>query len=224
MPDRTGGPKHGWILEPADTSFHHVAHPEITRDPRHINGLTLVYETRISRDDEQPGHARQRGNDVIDHSVGKVFLLRIAAHIGERQDRDRRLVWQRKSWSRWFGCRLGRGLLRVRNAAVIDRHQSRGTGASWLFPNLRYETEPPAQHSANQALLMAVVADRVTRRIHPCAQGGFRDSAPLPDGRQHIVPADHALAIADEVFQKIEHLWLDRDRRAGAAKLAPVAV
>ena len=45
----------------------------------------LVGEARIARDDEQPFDARQSGDDVFDHPVGEILLLRIAAQIGERQ-------------------------------------------------------------------------------------------------------------------------------------------
>jgi hypothetical protein len=34
----------------------------------------------------------QAGDDVLDHTIGEIFLIRVAAQIGERQHRDRRLV------------------------------------------------------------------------------------------------------------------------------------
>src|SRR5262249_17491504 len=72
-----------------------------------VYGLTLVGEARISRDDEEPADPRQRGDDLLDHTVCKIFLLRVAAHIGKRQHRDRRLVRQ---WHCGYRCpnRLGR--------------------------------------------------------------------------------------------------------------------
>ena len=39
---------------------------------------------------------RERGDDLLDHAVGEIFLLRVAAHVLERQHRDRRLVGQRQ--------------------------------------------------------------------------------------------------------------------------------
>ncbi len=46
------------------------------------------------------------GRDVLDHAVGEHFLLGIAAHIGEGQYRDRRLVGERqgrlRGWRRDF--------------------------------------------------------------------------------------------------------------------------
>src|SRR5262249_10297997 len=52
----------------------------------------LEGEARISRDHEQRFEPRQRGDDLLDHPVGKVLLLWIAAHVLERQYGDRRLV------------------------------------------------------------------------------------------------------------------------------------
>src|SRR6266481_2547460 len=37
-----------------------------------------------------------RGDDLLDHAVSEIFLLGVAAHIGEGQHRDRRLVGQRQ--------------------------------------------------------------------------------------------------------------------------------
>jgi hypothetical protein len=38
--------------------------------------------------------ANGRGDDLLDHAVDEVILLRVAAQIDERQHRDRRLVGQ----------------------------------------------------------------------------------------------------------------------------------
>src|SRR5271169_6256076 len=64
----------------------HVAHAKLAANLLHIDGLPFVRKTRIAGEDEQPADARQRGNDVLDHAVGEVLLLRVAAHILERQD------------------------------------------------------------------------------------------------------------------------------------------
>jgi len=36
-----------------------------------------------------------RKDDLLDHAVDEILLLRIAAHVGEREHRDRRLVGER---------------------------------------------------------------------------------------------------------------------------------
>jgi hypothetical protein len=72
----------------SDRAFEHVTHAELPRRLVHIDRLALVTKARISGDDKQPGAARDCGGDLLDHAVGEVFLLRIAAHVLEGQDGD----------------------------------------------------------------------------------------------------------------------------------------
>ena len=46
------------------------------------------------------GFVMGRSNDVLADSVGKIFLLPVAAQVGERQHRDCRAVRQRQAWLR----------------------------------------------------------------------------------------------------------------------------
>src|SRR6516162_7528683 len=80
----------------AHRAFEHVAHTQLTPDLLHIDRLTSVSKTRIAGDDEEPTDAGEGGDDLLDHAVGEIFLLWVAAHIGEGQDRDRRLVGERQ--------------------------------------------------------------------------------------------------------------------------------
>ena len=79
----------------AHRAFQDIADAELAADLLHIDCPALVSEGRIAGDDKQPADAGERGDDLLDHAVGEVFLLRIAAHIGKGQDRDRRLVGER---------------------------------------------------------------------------------------------------------------------------------
>src|SRR5438552_7186611 len=83
----------------AHAAFEHIAHAEFAADLLHIDRLALVGEARIAGDDEEPADAAERGDDLLDHAVGEILLLRVAARILERQDGDRRLVRQRERWS-----------------------------------------------------------------------------------------------------------------------------
>ena len=65
---------------------------EVSADRFHVDGPALVREGRIAGYDEQPADAGERGDDLLDHAVDEIFLLGIAAHIGEGQHRDRGLV------------------------------------------------------------------------------------------------------------------------------------
>src|ERR1700730_8473611 len=81
-------------------AFEDIADPQLAPDFFHINGLALVRKTRIAGDDEEPADAGERSDDLLDHAVDEIFLLRITAHIGKGQYRDRRLVGQRqRRWS-----------------------------------------------------------------------------------------------------------------------------
>src|SRR5215831_14909979 len=90
-------------------AFEHVAHAEVAPDLLHVNGFALVRKARIARDHEQPWQARNRGSDLLDHAVGEIFLLRVAAHVGKGKDRDRRLVREGRTGSHLRGCRASRG-------------------------------------------------------------------------------------------------------------------
>src|SRR6516162_2049974 len=47
-------------------------------DAAALDGLALVSKSRIAGDDEQPADAGQRGDDLLDHAVGEILLLRVA--------------------------------------------------------------------------------------------------------------------------------------------------
>src|SRR5947207_5023094 len=79
-------------------AFEHIADAKVTANLLHIDRLSLVGESRIAGDHEKPADLGERRCDFLDHAVGKVLLLWIAAHVLERQYRDRRLVRKCKSW------------------------------------------------------------------------------------------------------------------------------
>ena len=61
--------------------------------PRHIfdpGRFAFVGEGRVPGDDHQVLKAGQLGDEVLGDPVGEVLLLRIARHVVEGQDRDRR--------------------------------------------------------------------------------------------------------------------------------------
>src|SRR6516162_10208309 len=82
----------------AHRAFQNVADAKFAPDLLHIYRLTLVGEGRIAGDDEEPADARERGDNLLDHTVGEIFLLWVATHVLEWQHRYRRLVWQREGW------------------------------------------------------------------------------------------------------------------------------
>jgi len=89
----------------AHRAFEHIADAQLAADLFHIDGLALVRKARIAGDDEEPADAGKRSDDLLDHAVGEIFLLRVAAHIRKGQHCNRRLVGQRQRQG-WCLCRL----------------------------------------------------------------------------------------------------------------------
>src|SRR6516164_3854916 len=76
----------------AHRAFEDIADAEFAPHLLHVDRLALVREGRVASDDEQRRITRQGSDDLLDHAVGEIFLLRVATQIGEGQYRDRRLV------------------------------------------------------------------------------------------------------------------------------------
>ena len=70
----------------ADAAFEHVADAELAGDVADIDRLALEREGGVARDHRQGRDFRQIGRDVLADPVAEIFLLGIAAHVGERQD------------------------------------------------------------------------------------------------------------------------------------------
>src|SRR5215469_10618438 len=61
------------------------AHLELFSDNTQVDIFTLEGESRASRDHVQSRNLSQRVDDLLSDSVGKVFVLWVRAHVGERQ-------------------------------------------------------------------------------------------------------------------------------------------
>ena len=155
--------------------------------------------------------ARQRGDDVLDHAVGEIFLLRVAAHIGERQHRDRRLVGQRQR-------RCERGRLLGGGADVanpVDPHRP-GDVLDLLLAQILEDKGQPVAH---------VVVDRIGDE-HPAGIGqGFDPRGDVDAVAIEVVALDDHVAEIDADAQfdaavrrdtgvPLGHRLLHRDRAA----------
>src|SRR5258705_18822 len=89
----------------ANTAFEHVPHSKLAPNLLDVDSFAFVGEARITCDNEQRLEARQRGNDLLHHSISEVVLFRITAHVGEWQNSDGGLIRERQ---RLLGVR-GRG-------------------------------------------------------------------------------------------------------------------
>ena len=90
---------------PPHAALDDVAHAQLAGDGADVDRRRAIGEARIAGDDEQAGDLRQVGDEVLDQPVGEIFLVGIAAHVGEGQHRDRRLARQRRR----LLCRRGAG-------------------------------------------------------------------------------------------------------------------
>src|SRR5437016_4706856 len=95
-----------FLVTLTNRALQNIPDTKFPTDLLYVDGLSFVRETRITGDDEQPTDARQRGNDLLDHPIGKIFLVGIAAHVLKRHHRYRRLFGKRKR-SRGFNRRSG---------------------------------------------------------------------------------------------------------------------
>ena len=97
-------------------------------------------------------------------------------------------------------------------------------GLPGQFVDLGDEPDALAGDGADQALLLAAVAHRPAGSIDAAAHRRLRHDAPAPYTRDQVVLAHHAVAVAQEIDQQIEHLRLDRHQRLSAAQLAALDV
>ena len=86
------------------------------------------------------------------------------------------------------------------------------------------EAKAFARDGADHGLILAAVADRLSRGVDAAGQGGFGDDAAVPDGLDQIVLGDDPFAVLDQIDQEVEHLRFDGDAFAGAGQLAQVDI
>jgi hypothetical protein len=92
------------------------------------------------------------------------------------------------------------------------------------FANLTNKANSLTQEGTDQSLIFAVVADRASRGIDTAGERRFRNDPPTPYGREHLVLANDPVVIAEQKFQKVEHLRLELDGKFPLTQLALVAV
>src|SRR6516164_35555 len=156
--DQLRGDAHSAAALP-DRAFQHIAHAKLAADTLHIDRLALVREARIASDYEQRGDAAQCGDDLLDHAVGEILLLRIAADVLKRHYGDRRLVGQRR--------RRGRPHLLTTRASLPRMRGRVGEGAlrsDAVDPNLASDVLQALLADVDAvAVNVAVFDDHITR-------------------------------------------------------------
>jgi hypothetical protein len=91
-----------------DASLEDVADLQLAGELVDLHGLSLEIEGRVAGNDEDRRDLGEIGDDVLGDAIAEILLLRITAHIGERQDEDRRLR-PRRIGARRRRPRLSRG-------------------------------------------------------------------------------------------------------------------
>ncbi len=139
-------------------ALEHITDAKLAPDSADIGGFSLIGKTRIARDHEQPAGAGQRRGDVVDHAVGEIFLLDVAAHVGERQHRERGFVGQRKRLLR-FAARDARGTPALFRQMFFSCCSPRSSRSSASLPSASSRTRsdrrmPPGSASASSRAAM----------------------------------------------------------------------
>src|SRR3546814_13215686 len=74
-----------------DTALQHIADPEVSSDPPHLDGFALVDGGRIPGDDVEAAKAGEVGNDILGDAVGESGCRGVAADVVERDRKS--AVW-----------------------------------------------------------------------------------------------------------------------------------
>src|SRR5215467_4252877 len=106
---------------------------------------------------------------------------------------------------------------------MFGLYRRSGPCIAWLVDSAD-ETDPLAWDGTNEPLLLAVVADRVSRGIDPAVQRRVRDDPSSPHQFDEIIAADDAVAAFQQVNQQVEHLRLHRNRFIATAKLSKTGI
>jgi hypothetical protein len=97
-------------------------------------------------------------------------------------------------------------------------------GTLLLFAHGTYEVEALAKHGVDEALLLAIVADCAPGRIDAGAQCRLRNQPPIPDRGEQVILADDVFPVADQIFQDVEDLRLERNQTGAVPQLAPLGI
>ena len=174
----------------ADAAFDEVADAQLASDRADVGRLTLEQERGVARRDRQRRDLGQIGGDVLADPVAEIFLLRVAAHVGEGQDADG-----------WPTRRAGVRTVRPPPGAVFTLRDQ-------PVPDLGDRLDLEAAF-ANAGGDVADARERAVDRV-------FTDDPSVPATRRQLIASDDRTARAGERDQHLQHPRLD-DLVAAAA-------
>src|SRR5918996_6073234 len=100
--------------------------------------------------------------------------------------------------------------LRLSVRSALARSASGARPPAWLQRRVPRavadKADTFARKRSDQALLFAVVADRRARGVHAAAERRLGNDAPVPDGGEYVVAADHTVPRLNEELQQVEDL------------------
>jgi hypothetical protein len=148
-------------------AFEDVAHTQFAADLLQIDRMAFVRKARIAGDDQEPPDAGERDDDLIDHAVGEIFLLGVAAHVLEGHHRQG-----------WFIGQWQRATRPERRRICHDPRHRRGKAIA---------TPPSGENAA--PLCLSFVEDPAERRdLH--VEIAVFDCGLRPDCGNHLRPRD----------------------------------
>src|SRR5260370_2589943 len=94
----------------AHAALQYVRHSQIATDVLHVCCFAFVGEGRGASDDQQIREPGESSNKVVGDAIAEIFLVAVAAHVGEGQHGNRGLVgqWESGRLRRRNGCRWSR--------------------------------------------------------------------------------------------------------------------
>src|SRR4030095_1349014 len=90
--------------------------------------------------------------------------------------------------------------------------------------DLADESESLSGDRPEQPLLLAGVTDGLADGVDVTGECRGRDHSPAPDRGQEVVPADHPLAVLQEIDQQVEDLWPRGNDSSSTGEFPPVQV
>ena len=187
-----------------------VADPQQSPDVAEIGVGRAQSEGRPAGRDEQPAQTGQVRDQLVGQRVRERRVAFIAADESKRQHRQRRAG---DSIQPLGHCSEAGIALRRR----IPRVARRGAAARRF--GLRHEAVPLAVERLDEALRLAVVAERLPRRLDATRDRGVGHDATVPDLLDDLVFRDEPLAVGDEQREQGKHLRLEAQHLAAGPQL-----
>jgi hypothetical protein len=96
--------------------------------------------------------------------------------------------------------------------------------ADTLHPDVTDKAKALPRNGADHGLILAVVADRLSRGIDPAGQCRVGDRTTAPNPLDQIIFGNDMIAALDQIGQQVEYLWFDRQGFAATRQFATIRI